>query len=162
MERPPGMPDDWESVLRLTGIVTGQGADADISAIDAFVAGEVARRAGIDPEEHPDAMARRGPERLLDLMLRAGPYDLTLADLEAAPHGIDLGALEPRLPEALKTPSGQVELAPEPLVADVDRLHGFMDEVSADDAMLLIGRRDVRSNNSWMHNLPKTVSGPPR
>src|SRR3954462_9294156 len=106
MEPPPGMRDDWENVLRLAGVVTGQGADADIDAIDGFVAGEVARRAGIDPADHPDAMARRGPERLLDLLLRAGPYALTLADLEAAPHGIDLGPLEPRIPEMLRTASG--------------------------------------------------------
>jgi anaerobic selenocysteine-containing dehydrogenase len=161
MEPPPGMPDDWESVLRLTGIVTGQGPNADIDAIDTFVAGEVAKRAGLDPEQHADAMARRGPERILDLQLRAGPYDLTLADLEAAPHGIDLGALEPRIPEMLRTASGKVELAPEPIAADVARLEAALDR-SRNGGMVLIGRRQLRSNNSWMHNIQPLVKGKER
>jgi anaerobic selenocysteine-containing dehydrogenase len=82
--------------------------------------------------------------------------------LEAAPHGIDFGALEPRLPDALRTPSGLVELAPEPLVADVERLHDALASWSAtseDGGMVLVGRRDLRSNNSWMHNLPILVKG---
>jgi anaerobic selenocysteine-containing dehydrogenase len=149
------VPQEWETLLRLTAIVAGAGPDADIDAIDAMVAADVAGRAGVEADD-----TRRGPERLVDAMLRGGAYGLSLADLEAAPHGIDLGPLEPRLPEALKTPSGKVELAPEPLVADVDRLHALMGERA--DGMLLIGRRDLRSNNSWMHNLPKLVSGPPR
>jgi anaerobic selenocysteine-containing dehydrogenase len=161
MEPPPGMRDDWENVLRLAGVVTGQGADADIDAIDGFVAGEVARRAGIDPADHPDAMARRGPERLLDLMLRAGPYALTLADLEAAPHGIDLGPLEPRIPEMLRTASGKVELAPEPIAADLPRLEAAL-ERSRNGGMVLIGRRQLRSNNSWMHNIQPLVKGKER
>jgi anaerobic selenocysteine-containing dehydrogenase len=61
----------------------------------------------------------------------------------------------------LRTPSGKVELAPGPLLADVPRLRAAMDE-HRDGGMLLVGRRDLRSNNSWMHNLPKLVSGPPR
>src|SRR4051794_21079792 len=161
MEPPPAMPDDWESMLRLTAIASGQGGHADIEAIDGFVAAEVARRAGLDPDAHPDAMARRGPERLLDLMLRAGPYDLTLADLEAAPHGIDLGPLEPRLPEMLRTASGKVELAPEPIAADVPRLEAAL-ERSRNGGMVLIGRRQLRSNNSWMHNIQPLVKGKDR
>lgn len=157
---PRSGPDEWEILLRLTAIVSGMGADADVAALDAMVAGEVARRAGVEPD--PD---RVGPERLLDVMLRGGAYGLSLADLEAAPHGIDLGPLEPRLPEVLKTPSGQVELAPEPLVADLGRLEEALHAGAAaasDGGLLLVGRRDLRSNNSWMHNLPKLVSGPPR
>src|SRR4051794_16655002 len=161
MEPPPGMPDDWESVLRLTGIVTGQGPHADVDAIDGFVAGEIARRAGLDPEAHEDAMARRGPERILDLMLRAGPYDLTLADLEAAEHGIDLGPLEPRIPEMLRTATGKVELAPEPIAADVPRLEAALQR-TVNGGMVLIGRRQLRSNNSWMHNIQPLVKGKER
>ena len=59
-------------------------------------------------------------------MLRAGPYRLSLEQLENAPHGIDLGPLKPRLPDALRTTSGRIELAPEPIVADVDRLRGVL------------------------------------
>jgi anaerobic selenocysteine-containing dehydrogenase len=106
-------------------------------------------------------MARRGPERMLDLLLRAGPYDLTLADLEAAPHGIDLGALEPRIPEMLRTASGKVELAPPEIVADVARLEEALGR-SRNGGMVLIGRRQLRSNNSWMHNIAPLVKGKER
>jgi anaerobic selenocysteine-containing dehydrogenase len=159
---PPGMPDDWQTILRLTAIVTGQGAAADLDPIDRFVAQEVARRNGLDPAEHADVLdARTGVERLLDLALRAGPYDLTLADLEAAPHGIDLGALEPRIPEVLRTPSGKIELAPPAVAADVPRLADAIDR-HLNGGMVLIGRRQLRSNNSWMHNIQPLVKGKPR
>jgi anaerobic selenocysteine-containing dehydrogenase len=151
------LPDEWRTLLRLTGVVTGQGSDCDVDALDDMIAAEAARRAGVDPEE---VAGRTGPERLLDLMLRAGPYPITLADLEAAPHGIDLGALQPRLPEALRTPSGRVELAPAPLAEDVPRLRAALDAPA--NGMVLVGRRDLRSNNSWMHNLPLLVRGPER
>ena len=94
-------------------------------------------------------------------MLRVGPYDLTLADLEAAPHGIDLGPLEPRLPEVLRTPSGKVELAPPEIVADVERLRAALAR-RANGGLVLVGRRQLRSNNSWMHNLDLLVRGKER
>jgi anaerobic selenocysteine-containing dehydrogenase len=154
---PAAVPQEWETILRLTGVVAGQGPDADVAAIDDVVAAEAARRSGVDVEL---AGERRGPARLLDLLLRAGPYELTLADLEAAPHGIDLGPLTPRLPGVLRTPSGTVELAPEPIVADVPRLIAELDRPA--DGLVLIGRRQLRSNNSWMHNLEPLVKGKPR
>jgi anaerobic selenocysteine-containing dehydrogenase len=158
----PAMPAEWETLLRLTGVVAGLGPNADVAALDRMVALDVAGRMGGDAEDLLAAVEPRvGPERILDLRLRGGPYGLSLADLEAAPHGIDLGPLQPRVPEALRTPSGKIELAPEPLVADVARLHEALDE-PADGGMVLVGRRDLRSNNSWMHNLPKLVSGKPR
>ena len=150
------MPQEWETLLRLTGVAAGLGPDADVEQLDGMVAADVARRSGVEADP-----AHRGPERILDVMLRSGAYGLSLADLEANPHGVDLGALEPRLPETLKTPSGKVELAPEPLAADVERLRAALAE-HVNGGMLLIGRRDLLSNNSWMHNLPKLVSGPPR
>jgi anaerobic selenocysteine-containing dehydrogenase len=110
---------------------------------------------------------RRGPERVLDFMLRSGPYGdgfghdpdgLTLDMLEQNPHGIDLGPLQPRLPDVLRTASGKVELAPEPIVADLDRLRAAMAR-ELGGGMVLIGRRQLRSNNSWMHNLPALVKG---
>jgi anaerobic selenocysteine-containing dehydrogenase len=159
LDPPPGLQHEWETLLRLTAIVTGQGATADIEPIDRFVAEEVARRGGLDPDDVADALdERHGPERLLDLMLRAGPYDLTLADLEAAPHGIDLGALEPRIPEVLRTPSGKIELAPDPIAGDMPRLVAALDR-RQNGGMVLIGRRQLRSNNSWMHNLEPLVRG---
>ena len=112
---------------------------------------------------------RRGPERLLDLMLRTGPYGdgfgarpegLTLATLEANPHGLDLGPLEPCVPDVLRTPSGKIELAPTPIAADVERLRESLARESG--GLVLVGRRDLRSNNSWMHNLHVLVKGDPR
>jgi anaerobic selenocysteine-containing dehydrogenase len=179
---PDGMEEEWRVLLRLTAIAAGAGPDADVDAIDELVAMEWLRRetategspvAGRDPAELLAELGdRRGPERLLDAMLRTGPYgdgfgsdhahgDLSLAVLEANPHGVDLGALHPRLPDALRTPSGRVELAPPALIADVPRLREALDE-RPDGSLLLIGRRDLRSNNSWMHNLPLLVRGPDR
>ncbi len=167
---------EWETLLRLANIVAGAGADADPDQLDdAIVAGLVEKAvrrpasnvAGRDPDELLDALAsRRGPERLLDLMLRTGPYGdgfgadpdgLSLTRLEAAPHGVDLGPLESRLPEVLRTPSGKVELAPAPLLADAARLRAALDDDPG--GMVLIGRRDLRSNNSWMHNVEVLVKG---
>ena len=158
MDAPDGMLQEWETLLRMTGILSGQGAHADIGAIDDFVAAAVAQQLGVDPAE---AEGRRGPERILDLMLRGGPYELTLADLEANPHGIDLGPLEPRLPDLLKTPSGMIELAPEPIVRDVERLRESL-AAHRNGGVVLVGRRTLRSNNSWMHNLEPLVRGPRR
>jgi anaerobic selenocysteine-containing dehydrogenase len=155
---PTDIPQEWETLLRLAAIAADQGPDADVAALDALVAEETARRTGVDLTL---ASERVGPERLLDLLLRAGPYDLTLADLEAAPHGVDLGPLEPRLPGVLRTPSGKVELAPEAIVADVPRLRGEL-ERSRNGGIVLIGRRQQRSNNSWMHNLLPLVRGKDR
>ncbi len=112
-----------------------------------------------------------GPERLLDLMLRAGPYGdrfgereegLSLEAVRTAEHGIDIGPMEPRLPGMLATESGRLELAPEVLVADVERLRAELPERSQRDGLVLIGRRNIRSNNSWMHNLPSLAKGPER
>jgi anaerobic selenocysteine-containing dehydrogenase len=104
---------------------------------------------------------RVGPERILDFMLRTGPYELTLDELQQHTHGLDLGALEPRLPDALRTPTGNVELAPEPMVADVPRLRAALDR-RTNGPFVLIGRRHLRSNNSWMHNVNVLVKGKPQ
>ncbi|WP_210491819.1 molybdopterin-dependent oxidoreductase [Patulibacter sp. SYSU D01012] len=174
---PDGALQEWEILLRLVGVVTGQGPDADVAAMDGFVAAEAARKEARSPasplhgREPGDVLAelvdadgapRTGPARMVDLLLRAGPHDLTLADLEAAPHGVDLGPLQPRLPDALRTPSGRIELAPAPIVADLPRLATELDEPVDPDALVLVGRRHLRSNNSWMHNLPLLAGGPAR
>jgi anaerobic selenocysteine-containing dehydrogenase len=171
MEPEPDLEPEWRQLLRLTAIVTGQGAEADLDAIDSFVIDTLIQRAvadpqsplaGRDPAEVREELGdRRGPDRALDLFLRAGPYALTLDELERNPHGIDLGALAPRVPEVLRTPSGKIELAPEPLVADVDRLRASL-ERTRNGHLVLIGRRQLRSNNSWMHNLRPLVKGKDR
>ena len=113
------------------------------------------------------ALRRLGPRGLLALLLRVGPHGrglkpfgrgLTLGTLEAAPHGIDLGPLQPCLPARLGTPGRRIALAPERLLADLSRL----EKSRASDALQLIGRRDLRSNNSWMHNSERLVKGPQR
>ncbi len=178
---PPGDGlQEWEILLRLAAIAAGQGPDADIEAWDELVAATLigrelalpgSRIEGRSQEEIAAALGdRRGPERLLDLMLRAGPFGdrfgedpdgLTLAKLEASPHGIDLGAMRPRLADVLRTPSGMIELAPPEIVADVPRLEAEL-TTGAGDGIVLIGRRQLRSNNSWMHNLPALVKGKDR
>jgi anaerobic selenocysteine-containing dehydrogenase len=180
LEPQPELPDEWVTLLRLAGVAAGMGSDADVAALDAGVAralierelatpgSKVARRSAA--ELLAELEPRVGPERLLDLLLRTGPYGdgfgahpdgLSLAALEAAPHGVDLGPLQPRLPDALRTGSGRIELVPEPIVADVARLRASLQR-GAIDELVLIGRRQLRSNNSWMHNLPVLVKGKPR
>ncbi|MGA9859957.1 MAG: molybdopterin-dependent oxidoreductase [Solirubrobacteraceae bacterium] len=182
LESQPELPDEWLTLLRLAGVAAGMGPDADLEMLDEGVAKTLIARAldtpgspvaGRDGDELLAALAPRvGPERLLDFMLRTGPYgdgfgarsdgpQLSLAALQDAPHGVDLGPLTPRLPDALRTPSGSIELAPEPIVADVARLRESL-ERGRPDGPVLIGRRHLRSNNSWMHNLPLLVSGPPQ
>jgi anaerobic selenocysteine-containing dehydrogenase len=98
-----------------------------------------------------------GPELVLDTMLRLGPYGLSLAELKANPSGIDLGPLEPRLKELLRTPSGRVELTPPAVVGDLDRLRARL--AAPAPVVVLIGRRQLRSNNSWLHNVSSLVGG---
>jgi anaerobic selenocysteine-containing dehydrogenase len=174
-----GQLDEWKILAKLALIAQGMGAAADPAVvddlvvrtlIDAAVGDETSSVAGREPTEILALLGERtGPERLLDLMLRTGPYGdgfgarpdgLTLDALIAHPHGIDLGPLEPRLPEVLRTPSGMVELAPELIVEDVARLRAGL--AASADGLTLIGRRDLRSNNSWMHNVEVLVKGRPR
>ena len=174
-----GQLDEWKILARLALIAQGMGAGADPAVVDdlvvqtligAAVGDETSPVAGREPAEILALLGERtGPERLIDLMLRTGPYGdgfgarpggLTLDVLLANPHGVDYGPLEPRLPDVLRTPSGMVELAPEPIVADVARLQAALDEPAG--GMTLIGRRDLRSNNSWMHNVEVLVKGRPR
>ena len=151
---PTDLPQEWETILRLVGVVTGQGPAADVAALDGFVAAQAAQRAGVDPAV---VAHRRGPARLVDIMLRGGPYGLTLADLEAAPHGLDLGPLEPRIPDVLTTASGKIEIAPPAITEDVPRLAAALEQAPAQ--FVLIGRRQLSSNNSWMHNIAPLVRG---
>lgn len=132
---------------------------------------ELRRR--LDTDSAPARFKRRlnamlGPRRLLDLGLRFGPYGsrlrpfgggLDLRALENAPHGLDLGPLEPCLPQRLQRPGKRIELAPEEFIKDVQRLRRRLDRSPSDGSLLLIGRRHLRSNNSWMHNLPRLMGG---
>ena len=100
-------------------------------------------------------------------MLRSGPYGdgygategISLATVRAHPHGLVVGSLEPRLPGALRTESGRIELAPPALVDEIPKLVAAL---SRPPAMQLIGRRDLRTNNSWMHNVGGLARGKDR
>jgi anaerobic selenocysteine-containing dehydrogenase len=98
------------------------------------------------------------PTEIVAQRLEAGPYPITLQKVLDAPHGIDLGALAPRIPEVLRTPSGCIELAHPSLLDDLS--HALHSASYKHDDFVLIGRREVRSNNSWMHNLPTLAKGP--
>jgi len=108
------------------------------------------------------------PHRILDLGLRLGPYPgLSLRKLRGEAHGIDLGPLEPCLPARLFTPSRRISLAPPLLLGDLERVKTRLlgDDAVATEAgydLRLIGRRQLRSNNSWMHNSRRLVKGPTR
>ncbi|SFN63839.1 Anaerobic selenocysteine-containing dehydrogenase [Pseudomonas sp. NFACC24-1] len=106
------------------------------------------------------------PAQMIDLGLRSGaygdasPHKLSLATLFDHPHGIDLGALKPNLAPRLKTENQRVQAAPAVILADLARFAAL--QAPEPDELLMIGRRHVRSNNSWMHNFHRLVKGKPR
>ncbi|MFE9170300.1 molybdopterin oxidoreductase family protein [Streptomyces kebangsaanensis] len=171
----PGRMAETEILARLVLAATG-GHGTDPAAVDALVIEQTLRKAvgephspvhGRDPRELAAHLTgENGPERRLDMMLRLGPYGdgfgvrpdgLNLDRLLAHPHGIDLGPLRPRLPQRLKTVSGRVELLPRPIADDLPRLREALRE--RPDGLVLVGRRHLRSNNSWMHNVPALTGG---
>jgi anaerobic selenocysteine-containing dehydrogenase len=113
------------------------------------------------------------PERTIDLMLRTGPYGggwknmlnplankgLTLKKVKENVHGMDLGPLQPRMPEVLHTQDKRINLYPRAMVKDLERLQEHFGEAYKPDALTLISRRDLRTNNSWMHNSKRLVKG---
>jgi anaerobic selenocysteine-containing dehydrogenase len=163
---------DWQILLELATRLHGGGLkDSIVAATTRAVLG------------------RLGPDALLAWGLRQGPHGagwrpwthgLTLKKLKRAPHGLDLGPLEPCLPERLCTSNRRIRLAPEPLVADLARVETLLahrersSPVVADTGrsatsapavarpLVLIGRRELRSNNSWMHNCERLVRGQQR
>lgn len=131
---------------------------------DAEILGELVARIHGGPGATGRALSAASraltPLRVLDAALRAGPRRLTLADLERAPHGLDLGPLAPRLPGVLETPSRRVELCPPLFEAEIPALEATLS--GGRPSLVLIGRRHLRSNNSWLHNTRRLVKGPPR
>jgi anaerobic selenocysteine-containing dehydrogenase len=167
-------PPAWEVFSRLSAGLMGVGAlsakDFDNFVFRQLVEGAVAKTkwAGLTVEEViAEFTGSIGPERIVAMLLRIGPYGdgfgrrpngLTLAKVKAALHGIDLGPLQPRLREILNTESGMVELSAPVFLNDLARLRARM-SAQTRDAMVLIGRRDLRCSNSFMHNLPALVKG---
>lgn len=173
---PDDMLAEWRTLLTITGILQGRGPAPDTDVIDTELAGLLAMFATSDEyspihgQDTSEIMAQlepwTGPQRILDLGLRAGPYGdgfgknpdgLTLEKLLASPHGIDLGALEPRIPEMLGTRTGRIDLGTPAFIDDLDRLRTRLNEEQA--PLVLIGRRHLRSNNSWQHNIGTLMKG---
>ena len=149
--------EDWQILTALTSRL-GRG---------------VGRRAEAALASLPSAFTT--PERIIDLGIALGPHGilrrgplkgLTVAKIKRAKHGIDLGPLEPRLPGALDTADKRVQLAPPVLVEEAARLaeHAREREAALSDGydLTLIGRRQLRSNNSWMHNSARLMKGADR
>ncbi|WP_278260753.1 molybdopterin-dependent oxidoreductase [Nocardia sp. AG03] len=162
-----GRPSESAVLARLAAAVSGQphagtGAESPIAVVDELVIAGMLHKADMS-ERRDELTGADSTEQRIDLMLRLGPYgtwnggELSLRTLLDNPHGIDLGPLRPRLPGALRTATGRVDLAPAPLLADVERLRTGL--ATAAPAMVLIGRRQLRSNNSWMHNIAGLVGG---
>jgi anaerobic selenocysteine-containing dehydrogenase len=173
-EPPPESKEFWEVMMEVAARMNG----AKLEALDELLfAGMLATFVGKPgaPCEHVTLEqaraklgAKRGPERLLNLMLRAGPYGdgfddagegLSLAKVRKTPHAIDLGALEPRLPEVLRTESRRLNLVHEILEKDTERLHRELVARRDENRMLLVGRRQIQNMNSWLHNVPALAKG---
>jgi anaerobic selenocysteine-containing dehydrogenase len=172
LEAPPGVKHLYEIVCEIGGRLNG----ADGTAMDEMLrAGILARIAGpgsANPEISQDEVRRQlgdqpGPEWILDAMLRSGSRGnqfagegLTLDALREATHGLDLGPMEPRLQNQLATADGRIQLDQPLMREDTKRLEGLLARERPE--LVLIGRRHLRSNNSWMHNLKNLAKGPNR
>jgi anaerobic selenocysteine-containing dehydrogenase len=141
---PPGVRGDLEVLLDLALSVLRHGGG----------------RAGALRKASLRATRLLGERRMLDLLLRFGPHKLSLRKLQASPHGIDLGPLRPQLAARLRANRQRLQLAPPIYLRDLERLEATLAR-PATNGLVLIGRRLLRSNNSWMHNSLRLVKGPP-
>lgn len=179
-EVPDGEKDESEVLGQLAAIAAGiaSGHEPTTEQMDDLIAftvasaacsDEASRAHGRTPEELLEAVSpQRGVERILDLRIRSGPYGdgfgshadgLTLQHLREATHGIDLGPLQPRLPEVLRTPTGRIDVAPTVLVDALSDARAILVEGQPRPRFTLVGRRQLRSNNSWMKGLPTLTGG---
>lgn len=146
---PPGCPTDWQIIVQLWSRLLAK------RSISRPFAGLFKR-----------VVYALQPEGVVDLLIKLGPYgwrkgrqSLSLARVKQHPHGLDLGALQPQLPARLFTPNKRIQLAPSHYLADLPRVETTFFAQPAPSSLRLIGRRDLRSNNSWMHNLPRLMRG---
>lgn len=102
------------------------------------------------------------PDQLLALALRMAPRKLRLRDIKKHPHGLDLGPLQPTLPQRLRTADKRIKLVPDAIRAELARVQPSLLRTPDADELVLIGRRELRSNNSWMHNFDRLVKGQER
>ncbi|WP_234367341.1 MULTISPECIES: molybdopterin-dependent oxidoreductase [Streptomyces] len=142
-----------EILARLMLIAAGLGVGTEPTRAEEMFLDQL----GITGEAVDALDGEDGTEKIVDALLRAGGYGLSLKALLDAPHGLDLGPLQPRLPALLRTPDNRVDLAPPQLVAEAQRLRACLDGEPPE--FLLIGRRHLRSNNSWLHNVEELRGG---
>ncbi|WP_082959062.1 molybdopterin-dependent oxidoreductase [Mycobacterium sp. 852002-51613_SCH5001154] len=167
---PGDRPHEWEILIRLTGLCTGTPAeDVDVTAIDDGFFDYLAFTRRVDGAQIRKLYDQGGPERMLDLTLRTGPFGdqygknpggLTLDLLKANPNGIDFGPMAPQLPDILGTPDKKIRLAPQYLLDDLPRLAARMERPA--EPLVLVSRRHLRSNNTWLHNVPALMKGKDR
>lgn len=166
----PDRPEEWEILIRLTGLCTGTPAeDVDVAAIDDGFFDYMAFTQGLDGTEIRKHYQHGGPERILDLTLRTGPFGdrygenpdgITLDKLKAQPNGVNFGLMVPQVPDILGTSDRKIRLAPQYLLDDLPRLADRLDR--APDELVLVSRRHLRSNNSWLHNVEPLMKGKDR
>ncbi len=154
-EKPRSERHDWEILLSLSRALARRRGGAD-------VAGRAVRA----------LMGGLGPRGVVGQLLRFGPYGpglnpvgggVTLGRLDREVSGVDLGPLTPSLPERLHTKDKRIKLTPKAFIGDLPRLRRWMEEIDGRRASLtLIGRRELRSNNSWMHNAARLMKGADR
>ncbi|HEY2504121.1 MAG TPA: molybdopterin-dependent oxidoreductase [Mycobacterium sp.] len=167
---PGDRPHEWEILIRLTGLCTGTPAeDVDVAAIDDGFFDYLAFTRGVDGGQIRKLYDHGGPERMLDLTLRTGPFGdqygknpggLTLDMLKANPNGIDFGPMVPQLPDILGTADKKIRLAPQYLLDDLPRLAARLERPP--EPLVLVSRRHLRSNNTWLHNVPALMKGKDR
>jgi anaerobic selenocysteine-containing dehydrogenase len=166
----PDRPEEWEILIRLTGLCAGTPAEeVDVAAIDDGFFDYMAFTQGLDGATIRQHYDRGGPERILDFTLRTGPFGdrygenpdgVTLEKLKAQPNGINFGPMVPQVPEILGTADGKIRLTPQYLLDDLPRLAERLDR--APDELVLVSRRHLRSNNSWLHNVGPLMKGKDR
>jgi len=160
-------PEEWEILIRLTGLCAGTPAeDVDVAAIDDGFFDYLCFTQGLDGAQIRSHYSHGGPERILDLTLRTGPFGdfygevpdgLTLAKLKEQPNGINFGPMIPQVPEILGTTDKKIRLAPQYLLDDLPRLAARL--TREPESLVLVSRRHLRSNNSWLHNVPALMKG---
>ena len=147
---------DWQILLELVERLGG--GPVGIRPLDA--AYRAVRRLGLrwHPTVVADALLRVG--RHGDKFL-PGSRGLSMKKLRERPRGVDLGPLQPGVARRVLHQDRRVHAAPEPVLRELSQLAAAM-AAETQPELVLVGRRDARSCNSWMHNLPALVSGKPR
>ncbi|WP_372507876.1 molybdopterin-dependent oxidoreductase [Mycolicibacterium crocinum] len=163
----PDRPEEWEILVRLTGLCAGVPAEeVDVTAIDDGFFDYLCFTQGLDGAEVRSHYTHGGPERILDLTLRTGPFGdrygvnpdgLSLAKLKEQPNGINFGPMVSQVPEVLNTTDKKIRLAPQYLLDDIPRLARRLEREP--DELVLVSRRHLRSNNSWLHNVSALMKG---